>query len=168
MKIAIIYTTSNRSTKKSCEILSGKLNSDVKLISIENAKTSCLLKYNFIILVASALKGKVQNNLKLFISRNKKNLKEKPIALAVNCEQNTDIRERLNKAFTEEMVESSYANSNFGYELDPDEGNFLQKRKINNKINEYKKEGKSLPTLNLNEIDKFADIINNMIKKRVD
>ena len=68
----------------------------------------------------------------------------------------------------EELVNSSCMNSNFGYELDPDEGNFIEKRKTNNLINSYKKYGKSLPVLNMDEIDKFADYINNLIEKRVD
>ena len=97
-----------------------------------------------------------------------KNLHEKPIALVLNCEEGIDTRDRLNKTFTEELVNSSYINSNFGYELNPDEGNLLEKRKTKNIIDQYKKEGKSLPVLNVDEIDKFADYINNMITKRVD
>ena len=168
MKIAIIYSTSSRTTKKACKILSSKINANVQLIPIEKAKTACLLKYNFIILAGSALNGKVQTALKRYISRNMKTLKEKPIALVLNCEEGIDTRDRLNNTFTEELVNSSYINSNFGYELNPEEGNFIEKRKINNMINNYQKEGKDLPILNMDEIDKFADYINNMIKKRVD
>ena len=167
MKIAIIYSTSSRSTKKACKLLSDKIKANVKLIPIEKAKTACLLKYNFIILAGSAYNGKVQNALKQYISRNMKTLKEKPIALVMNCEEGIDTRDRLNKTFTEELVNTSSLNSNFGYELDPDEGNFIEKRKTNNLIKKYKKDGKSLPVLNIDEIDKFADYINNMIDKRV-
>ena len=168
MKIAIIYSTSSRTTKKACKILSSKINANVQLIPIEKAKTACLLKYNFIILAGSALNGKVQTALKRYISRNMKTLKEKPIALVLNCEEGIDTRDRLNNTFTEELVNSSYINSNFGYELNPEEGNFIEKRKINNMINNYQKEGKDLPILNMDEIDKFADYINNINKKRVD
>lgn len=168
MKIAIIYSTSSRTTKKACKILSSKINANVQLIPIEKAKTACLLKYNFIILAGSALNGKVQSTLKRYISRNIKTLKEKPVALVLNCEEGIDTRDRLNKTFTEELVDSSYMNSNFGYELDPEDGNFFEKRKINNIINNYQKDGKELPVLNMDEIDKFADYINNMINKRVD
>lgn len=168
MKIAIIHTTSSKSTKKSCKILSDKIISDVQLIPIDMAKTECLQKYNYIILASSAYNGKVQNSLKRYISRNMKTLRGKPIALILNCEEGIDIKDRLNKTFTEELVNSSFISSNFGHELYPDEGNIIEKRKINNIIDNYKKEGKSLPTLNMNEIDKFADYINNMIEKRVD
>lgn len=168
MKIAIIYSTSSRNTKKACKILSNKIKTSVQLIPIEKAKTACLLKYNFIILAGSAYNGKVQSALKRYISRNLKTLKEKPIALVMNCEEGIDTKDRFNKAFSEELVNSSYISSNFGYELNPDEGNLLQKRKTNNLINNYKKDGKSLPVLNMNEIDKFADYINNLIDKRVD
>ena len=168
MKIAIIYSTSSRSTKKACKMLSSKINATVQLIPIEKAKTACHLKYNFIILAGSAFNGKVQSALKRYISRNIKTLHEKPIALVLNCEEGIDTRDRLNRTFTEELVDSSFINSNFGYELNPDEGNLIQRRKTNSIINNYKKEGKDLPMLNMDEIDKFADYINNMITKRVD
>lgn len=168
MKIAIIYSTSSKSTKKACKILSSKINTKVQLIPIEKAKTACLLKYNYIILAGSAYNGKVQSALKRYISRNIKTLQEKPLALILNCEEGIDTKDRLNKTFTEELVNSSSINSNFGYELDPNEGNLIEKRRKNNLINNYKKDGKSLPMLNMDEIDKFADHINNMIEKRVD
>ena len=168
MKIAIIYSTSSRSTKKACKMLSGKIRASVQMIPIEKAKTACLLKYNFIILAGSAYNGKVQSALKRYISRNMKTLHEKPIALVLNCEEGIDTRDRLNKTFTEELVDSSFINSNFGYELNPDEGNFLEKRRTNSLISSYKKEGKELPVLNVDEIDRFADYINDMIEKRVD
>ena len=139
MKIAIIYSTSSRTTKKACKILSSKINASVQLIPIEKAKTACLLKYNYIILAGSAYNGKVQSALKRYISRNMKTLKEKPIALVLNCEEGIDTKERLNRTFTEELVNTSQINSNFGYELNPDEGNFIEKRKINNIIDDYKK-----------------------------
>ena len=168
MKIAIIYSTSSKSTKKACKLLSSKIKASVQMIPIEKAKTACLLKYNFIILAGSAYNGKVQSALKRYISRNMKTLKEKPVALVMNCEENIDTRDRFNKAFTEELVDSSYISSNFGYELNPDEGNYLEKRKTNKIIDSYKRDGKSLPMLNMNEIDNFANYINNMIDKRVD
>ncbi len=168
MKIGIIYSTSSRTTKKACKILSSKINANVQLIPIEKAKTACLLKYNYIILAGSAMNGKVQSALKRYISRNMKTLKEKPVALVLNCEEGIDTRDRLNKTFTEELVDSSFINSNFGYELNPEDGNFIEKRRTNKIIDNFQKEGKELPVLNMYEIDKFADYINNMIKKRVD
>ena len=86
----------------------------------------------------------------------------------MNCEEGIDTKDRLNKTFSEELVDKSYISSNFGYELDPNEGNFIEKRKINNIIKDYKKDGKSLPVLNMDEIDNFANYINDMIDKRVD
>ena len=153
MKIAIIYTTSNKSTKKSCKILESKLNAEIQRIPIEIAKKDCLLKYNLIILAASNNRGQVQRQM---------TLKEKPTALIVNCSEDNDIPSKLEKTFTKELLDTSYIASNFGYELD--ENNFIEKRKIN----KLTKNGEELPILNLNEIDKFADYINNMIEKRVD
>lgn len=162
MNIAIIYTTQNKSTKKSCEMVSEKIKADTQLIPIDIAKNDCILKYNFIILASSNNRGKVQSAMKRYISTNLKTLKGKPTALILNCDENRDTDKVLEKTFTDELVTTSYTASNFGYELD--ENNFMEKRKINKLI----KHGEELPSLNLNEINKFINIINNMIEKRVD
>lgn len=47
----------------------------------------------------------------------------------MNCEEGIDTKDRLNKTFSQELVESSYISSNFGYELDPSEGNIIEKEK---------------------------------------
>lgn len=163
MKIAIIYSTKNSSTKKSCKILAKKLNAEVERIPIEMAKAECILKYDFIILAGSAI-HKVQNDLKIYISRNIKTLKGKPHALILNGENSKEI---FNKTFTEELVNTSYIFSNFGYELNPNEGNYIEKRKTKKLIEKYDKENKALPSLKLDKIDEFADKINNLIDKRV-
>ncbi|SEK19155.1 menaquinone-dependent protoporphyrinogen oxidase [Methanobrevibacter gottschalkii] len=164
MKIGIIYSTSKKSTKKACKILASKINTDVQLIPIEKAKTTCILKYNFIIFIASAYNGKFQSSLKRYIIRNIKTIKEKPIALVINSEENINTEDIFNKIFTEELVNSSCINSNFGYELNINEGNFFEKIKTKNKI----KNKENLTSLNIDEINKFSDYINNLIEKRVD
>ena len=100
MKIAIIYSTLISDTKESAKILSKLINADVQLISIKNAKDTCLLKYNLIILGASTFNGKVQGIFKIYLSRNIKTLLEKPIALYVNSDENSDMYYNLNKVFT--------------------------------------------------------------------
>lgn len=165
MKIAIIYTTTNEITKKSSKILSGKLNAEVQRIPIGMANSECILKYDFIILAGSSIHNRVQGEFKRYISRNIKTLKEKPHALILNGENSKDA---FNKTFTEELVNTSYAYSNFGYELKPEEGKYIEKRMTNRLIKKYTKENKRLPSLNFNEINKFAYSINSMIEKRVD
>ena len=66
--------------------------------------------------------------------------------------------------FTKELIESSFISSNFGYEINTDIGNFIQKRK-NKKILE---KNENIPHLNENEIENYANAINDLIKKRVD
>ena len=164
MKIAIIYSTLIEDTKKSAEILKELINAEVVLISISNVKDICLLKYNFIILAASTYIGKVQTSFKKFISRNIKTLLEKPHALYVNSDENLDIDINLNKVFTRELIESSTVCSNFGYNINTDIGNFIERRKLK-KIIENNNE---IPSLNKNKIEEFANIINELIEKRVD
>ncbi|WP_178646938.1 flavodoxin domain-containing protein [uncultured Methanobrevibacter sp.] len=165
MKIAIIYSTNIRATKKAAKILSSKLNCQTQLIPIEKAKTACLLKYDYIILAGSINNGNVQGVLKRYISRNLKTLIEKPTALFLNCDENNE--KNFDKTFSEELVKSSFLKSNFGTEINKDEGNFFEKRYKTRMISKYEKEGKNLPVLNLNEINQFADHINRVIDERI-
>lgn len=165
MKIVIIYSTSAKITKKACKIISGEINSEIRLIPIEKAKEECLLKYNFIILAGSAYKGKVQNIFKRYIVKNLKTIKEKPHALVLTCEED---KNRFVKTFTEELVETSHINSNIGYELNIDEGNFIEKIKTKKIIEKYEENEIKAPSLNMGEINRFTDYINGLIDKRVD
>ena len=165
MQIAIIYSTNIRATKKAAKILSSKLNCQTQLIPIEKAKTACLLKYDYIILAGSINNGNVQGVLKRYISRNLKTLMEKPTALFLNCDENNE--KNFDKTFSEELVKSSFLKSNFGTEINKDEGNFFEKRYKTRMISKYEKEGKNLPVLNLNEINQFADHINRVIDERI-
>ena len=165
MKIAIIYSTNIRATKKAAKILSSKLNCQTQLIPIEKAKTACLLKYDYIILAGSINNGNVQGVLKRYISRNLKTLMEKPTALFLNCDENNE--KNFDKTFSEELVKSSFLKSNFGTEINKDEGNFFEKRYKTRMISKYEKEGKNLSVLNLNEINQFADHINRVIEERI-
>ena len=164
MKIAIIYSTLIEDTKKSALLLKKLLNADVKLISINNVKDICLLKYNFIILGASTYNNKVQGSFKRYVSRNIKTLIEKPTALYVNSDENLSKYENLNKVFSKEMIESSFITSNFGYEINTDIGNFIERRKSKKII----EKNENVPHLNENEIKNYANEINDLIKRRVD
>ena len=164
MKIAIIYSTLIDSTEKSALLLKELINSDVLLIPVEKAKSECILKYNLIILAGSSYNSKVQTSLKIYISRNIKTLLEKPIGLYVNSDENLSIEDNLNKVFTKELIESSLISSNFVYELDSSRGNFIERRKTKKLI----ENNENLPSLNIEEIKKYANFINNLIEKRVD
>lgn len=163
MKIAIIYSTVTDDTKKSAKMLKELINAEVVLISIDNVKDICLLKYNFIILGVSTY-YKVQGSFKKFISRNIKTLLEKPYALYVNSDENLDIVTNLNKVFSTEMIESSIVCSNFGYNVNTDIGNFIERRKLKKII----ENNKTIASLNKDKIEEFAKIINELIEKRVD
>ena len=160
MKIAIIYSTLIKDTKESAKILENLINANTVLISIDNAKDVCLLKYNFIILGASTYNNKVQGSFKRYLSRNMKTLLEKPTALYVNSDENLDIIVNLNKVFTKELIESSFVYSNFGYNVNADIGNFMKKRKL--------KKNENIIHLNENEIKNYAIKINEIIGRRVD
>lgn len=163
MKIAVIYSTLIEDTKKSAQILKDLINEEVVLISIENVKDICLLKYNIIILGASTYNNKVQGSFKRYVSRNIKTLLERPHALYVNSDENLDIDTNLNKVFAREIIESSIVSSNFGYNINTDIGNFIERRKSKKIIENCE----IIPSLNKYKIEEFAKIINELIEKRV-
>ncbi|MBR5953858.1 MAG: flavodoxin [Methanobrevibacter sp.] len=165
MKIAIIYSTLIKDSKESAKMLKELINSEVVLISIENVKDVCLLKYNLIILGGSTYNNKVQGLFKRYMSRNIKTLLEKPHALYLNSDENIDININLNKVFTREIIESSIVSLNFGYNINTDTGNFIERRKSKKLI---EKNNNEIPSLNKRKIEEFARAINDLIKKRVD
>lgn len=165
MKIAIIYSTLIKDSKESAKMLKELINSEVVLISIENVKDVCLLKYNLIILGGSTYNNKVQGLFKRYMSRNIKTLLEKPHALYLNSDENIDLNINLNKVFTREIIESSIVSLNFGYNINTDTGNFIERRKSKKLI---EKNNNEIPSLNKRKIEEFARAINDLIKKRVD
>lgn len=165
MKIAIIYSTLIKDSKESAKILKELINSEVVLISIENVKDVCLLKYSLIILGGSTYNNKVQGLFKRYMSRNIKTLLEKPHALYLNSDENIDININLNKVFTREIIESSIVSLNFGYDINTDTGNFIERRRTKKII---EKNNNQVPSLNKRKIEEFARIINDLIRKRVD
>ena len=62
------------------------------------------------------------------------------------------------------MIESSFITSNFGYEINTDIGNFIERRKSKKII----EKNENVPHLNENEIKNYANEINDLIKRRVD
>lgn len=63
---------------------------------------------------------------------------EKPVALFMNCDEKSNIKSHLNKTFSEQLVKSSFISSNFGYEINPDEGNFIDKIKAKKNTFQWK------------------------------
>ena len=106
----------------------------------------------------------VQGSFKRYVSRNIKTLIEKPHALYVNSDENLDMMTNLDKVFSQEIIESSFVYSNFGYEINTDIGNYIQRRKSKKII----EKNDNVPILNKHKIEKFANNINNLIEKRVD
>ena len=88
----------------------------------------------------------------------------KPHALYVNSDENLDMLVNLNKVFSQEIIESSFVYSNFGYEINTDTGNYIQRRKSKKII----EKNDNVPILNKHKIEEFANNINNLIEKRVD
>lgn len=128
---------------------------------MKKPKTACLLKYDFIILAGSLYHGKVQGILKRYISRNMGTLMEKPVAFLWTVMKNQILKVIWTKHFQNNLL-NHHLFSNFGYEINPDEGNFIDKIKAKKTLS-----SENIPVLDMDEIDKFASYINNLIDKEL-
>ena len=66
----------------------------------------------------------------------------------MNCDEKSNTKSHLNKTFSEATpLNGSFISSNFGYEINPDEGNFIDKIKAKKTLS-----SENIPVLDMDEI----------------
>ena len=165
MKTAIIYATKNGATRKVAKALVDMIEGEVKTIPVAKAESACLLKYDFVIIVGSIHYCRIQGDIKSFVNKNAKTLKGINYGLYIMCMFEDQCEEYMKKSFGEEIVRCAFITSCFGGELDPNEGNFITKKLIKGNLKKFEEEGKEPPSIRWELVEKYADEINNRIKK---
>lgn len=162
MKTAIIYGSTYGTGRKAAKLLASKLRGEAVTIPINKAKTTCLLKYDFIVIGGTIQRGRIQSNIKQFTSRNFKTLMGINFGLFICSTVDDETDKDMNNSYSKELVKSAYITSNFGGELIPDQGNIVVRKMTRNRILSYKKRGMPLPKLKIEVIEEFANKINNL------
>ena len=165
MKTAIIYASKTGTTRKVAKALADKIKGEVKTIPIARAESTCLLKYDFVIIAGSIHYGHIQGDLKRFVHRNAKTLKEKNYGLYIMCMFEDKADEYLRKEFSQEIVDSAFITACFGGEVNPNEGNFITKKLIKANLKQFEEEGKEPPSIRWELVDEYADKINDKMKR---
>jgi len=157
MKNCILYTTKHGSTEKTARMLKEKLHAETDLINLMHEKDPDLSGYDTIILGASIYIGKIQKKMVKFIDRNLKELLSKNIALYILAGEKDKPEDSLHKAYPETLLYHSFAKGYFGYEMNLDKMNFLEKAAMKAmKITENKSE------ILEDAIQKMADEVNKL------
>ena len=160
MKFLIIYASRYGSTEKCAESLSEKLKGETNLINIQKQSNIDPSNYDTIILGGSIKMGQVLAALKNFALNNLSTLKQKKVALFLCCGFPENLNEHLKNNFPDELISKAICKECFGGELNTSKMTLGEKLITKMVTSKTKKEGKSMPHLLPENIDKMAEILN--------
>ena len=128
MKNLIIFTTKHGSAEKCSTLLQQKLDGETTVVNLKKDVVPDLEEFQNIILGGSIYVGKIQKELTEFINRHLDTLLQKRVALFIcAAEQGETLQTELKTAFPEALYDQAIAKEAFGYELNFDKMNLIEK-----------------------------------------
>ena len=159
MKTLIIYASKHGCTEKCSRLLMDKLNGEVKIVDIKKERVPELALFDNIIIGGSVYIGKIQKEVKQFCLKNISVLKKKKLGFFICCMSENDIAEKeIDTSFPEELLTNAVARGYFGGEFIFKKMNVFE-RFIIKKISKTDKDSSTISKENIN---KFAQLINNV------
>ncbi|WP_297983662.1 flavodoxin domain-containing protein [uncultured Methanobrevibacter sp.] len=165
MKTAIIYASKRGTTRKVAKYMVERLDCEAITIPVAKSKSTCLLKYDFIIIAGSIHYGRIQSEIKSFVNKNRMTLKGINFGLYIVCINDDKSDQYLEKAFSREILDAAYIYDSFGGEVNLNEGDLITKHIIRSKLDDFKKERSEAPKINWEKVDAYIDKINQNIVK---
>lgn len=155
MKTLIIYSTKHGTAEKAVNILKSKLKGEVHTVNIMLEPGTEVEEYDNIILGGSIYIGNIQKKLSSFVNTNLPLLLKKRIGLFLcAAEEDETLKEKeFRIAFPPTLFDHARAKEVFGFELDMEKLNFLEKLAMS-KIKGFKT---SMFKLSEEKIDGFAE-----------
>lgn len=169
MSTLLVYGSKYGSTKKCSELLKEKLKGNVEIVDIKKVEALDFNRYEKIIIGSSIYVGKIQKEISEFCRSYSEVLKTKKISIFLCCMNEKDIEKQMSDNFSKELLDSSIAKGYFGGEFNFTKMNFIEKniikmiaKTVGSKDNKFKDLNmkKDISLLEINNIDKFAKIIN--------
>ncbi|MBU3093328.1 flavodoxin domain-containing protein [Clostridium sp. CM028] len=158
MKTVIIYASKHGCTEKCSNILKGKLHGEVKIVDIKKESMPEMILFDNIIIGGSIYMGRIQKEVNSFCLKNISALKKKKLGFFICCMSENEMAEKqIHTSFPEELLTDAIATQYFGGEFIFKKMNVLE-RFIIKKIS---KTNKDTSTLSKENINKFAQVINN-------
>ncbi len=159
MKTLIAYTTKYGSVEKSANLLKNLLNDHVTVKNLKDEKIKTLELYDTVILGGSIYKGKIQPELTDFVKSNMSLLLNKKIGLFINAGESDPVKrdKQFEDSFPPKIYAHAFSKHIFGDEIDFKKLSLIEK----GMLYLIKKTKESYSNLDINEINKMANEINN-------
>lgn len=158
MKTLIIYASKHGCTEKCSNILKDKLNGEVKIVDIKKDSIPEITAFDNIIVGGSIYMGRIQKKINNFCLKNSTTLKNKKLGFfTCGMSENEIAEKQINTSFPEELLTNAIAKSYFGGEFIFEKMNFFESF-IVKKIS---KTNKDISKISKENINKFAQLINN-------
>ncbi len=158
MKTVIIYASKHGCTEKCSNLLKDKLHGEVKIVDIKKESMPEIILFDNIIIGGSIYMGRIQKEVNALCLKNISALKKKKLGFFICCMSENEIAEKqIHTSFPEELLTDAIATQYFGGEFIFKKMNVLE-RFIIKKIS---KTNKDTSTLSQENINKFAQLINN-------
>ena len=159
MKKAIIYATKGGT----CRIMAQKLAEKLKDADVFDVKQAPDIKdYDIIIFGGAYYASMLNRKLTKFVKKNSDILKEKKYAFFISCIANENYLDVLKTNIGEDIMKSSYITRWFGYGASIEEAKGLNKLITKIMVASLKKQNKPTTLINDEEIQGFADTINDI------
>lgn len=157
MKHAIIFSSKYGSAEKCAKLIKQKLEGTTQLINLKTDTIKDIQEYDSIIIGGAIYAGKIQKNLKKFVSNYENELSKKKLGIFLLCkEEGKEIEEYFNNNFLEGILKHASVKKHLGHEINLEKMNFL----IKIMFKKFFKIKESYSMLNQDAIDQLADIMN--------
>ncbi|MDF2947238.1 MAG: hypothetical protein K0S51_1917 [Bacillales bacterium] len=129
MKTIIIYATKQGSSEEAAQFLKNKLNGEVSLVNLLKGKVPPIKEFDTVIIGGSIYAGKIQKKLSAYVKENLPKILTKHVGLFI-CAAHFDpevIKKELVASFPEELFNHAIAKDAFGYKIQREKLNFIEK-----------------------------------------
>lgn len=157
MKTMIVYSSKYNFTKERVYEIAAALESDIKLVNINEEKSPQLETFDAVILGGSIFMGQINKTLKAFCVENESTLSSKKLGLFLSCGLPENIDTHFNNAFPKSLLNNASVKVNLGGELRLNQMSFGDKMITKLMIKATEKEGGKLPTANRKAIEELVD-----------
>jgi len=159
MKVIIIYESLHGSTERCAGLLQNQILSELEIRRLQDNEDINLDEFDTVIIGGSIHMGVIQTRIENFIKKNYSLLMDKKLGLYLCCmEEGENAQQQFNKAYPSDLRKKSVAAGLFGGEFNLRKMNYFEK-KLTRKLTGIKT---SVSKLNVEEIRKFAEKINNI------
>lgn len=128
MNTLIVYSSKYGCAEKCAKLIKEKLNEEVELMNLKNAKDIDISKYDKVIIGGSIYIGKIQKSVTEFCTKYLDQLVQKKIGLFICGMQDVEVMNtELNQNFPTELLEIATSKQWLGGEFLLDEMSFMDK-----------------------------------------